>query len=217
MKLIQTSFFRALCSLVVGILLVQYRDQMLSWITIAVGALFFLSGIISIAVYLASIRNYKRALTQSNGETTADNTKPMLPFAGIGSLVLGAILAAMPSQFVDGVVYVLATILVIGAISQYVTLASASRMGRVSILYWILPTTILIIGLIALLKPELIQESALFIIGWTMIVYGIVECINGLKVLNLKRSLEKQQKALEQGEEKTPTGTNIEDEDDLQV
>ena len=44
MKVIQSSLFRALCAIIVGALLIQYREQTVTWITIAIGVLFFLSG-----------------------------------------------------------------------------------------------------------------------------------------------------------------------------
>ena len=48
MKVIHSSFFRAICAIIVGALLIQYREQTVTWITIAVGVLFFLSGVISV-------------------------------------------------------------------------------------------------------------------------------------------------------------------------
>ena len=57
MKVVHSSFFRALCAIIVGALLIQYREQMVTWITIAIGVLFFLSGVISIATYFSAKRN----------------------------------------------------------------------------------------------------------------------------------------------------------------
>ena len=56
MKVVHSSFFRAICAIIVGALLIQYREQTVTWITIAIGVLFFLSGIISLATYFSAKR-----------------------------------------------------------------------------------------------------------------------------------------------------------------
>ena len=53
MKAIQSSVFRALCAIVVGVLLIGYREETVRWITILTGVMFFLSGVISIVSYYA--------------------------------------------------------------------------------------------------------------------------------------------------------------------
>ena len=50
MKILQTSVFRAVCAVIIGALLVRYRDEMVTWLTISIGVLFALSGII-LSVY----------------------------------------------------------------------------------------------------------------------------------------------------------------------
>ena len=57
MKFLQSSVFRALCAMIVGVLLIEYREQMVTWLTIAIGVLFFLSGVISIVTYFSAKRN----------------------------------------------------------------------------------------------------------------------------------------------------------------
>ena len=48
MKILQSSVFRAICAIAIGILLIKYPDNTVTWITIAIGILFLLSGIISL-------------------------------------------------------------------------------------------------------------------------------------------------------------------------
>ena len=43
MKVVHSSLFRAVCAIIIGVLLIQYREQTVTWITIAIGVLFFLS------------------------------------------------------------------------------------------------------------------------------------------------------------------------------
>ena len=58
MKVLRSAIFRALCAIIVGVLLIQYREQTVTWITIAIGVLFFLSGIISLATYYGAKRHF---------------------------------------------------------------------------------------------------------------------------------------------------------------
>ena len=39
MKVLQSSLFRALCAIIVGVLLIKYREDTVTWITIAMGVL----------------------------------------------------------------------------------------------------------------------------------------------------------------------------------
>ena len=61
MKILQSSFFRGICAIIIGILLIEYREQTLEWITIAIGVLFFISGVVSLSEYFEQ-RNHQRSL-----------------------------------------------------------------------------------------------------------------------------------------------------------
>ncbi len=192
MKVIHSSLFRALCAIIVGCLLIEYREQTVTWITIAIGVLFFLSGIVSLATYYSAKRSANKAATTDTVLHDAEGRQltgisPNFPIVGLGSVILGAILALMPDTFISWLMFILAMLLIMGAVSQFVNLASARRMGRVGLIYWLLPCVILLVGLIALLRPSAIASSPLLIIGWAMMVYGVVECVNALKVSNNKR------------------------------
>ena len=115
MKVVHSSMFRALCAIIVGVLLIQYREQTVTWITIAIGVLFFLSGVISLASYYSA----KRAAEKMQGQVLYDsNGKPLMgivpkfPLVGVGSVVLGIILAAMPNMFISWLMFILSAILV---------------------------------------------------------------------------------------------------------
>jgi hypothetical protein len=51
MRIIQSSLFRAIVAIAVGVLLVKYREDTMKWLTIVIGLLFFLSGAITLIVY----------------------------------------------------------------------------------------------------------------------------------------------------------------------
>lgn len=190
MKVIHSSIFRAVCAIIVGVLLIQYREQTVTWITIAIGVLFFLSGVISLASYWAAKRNAEKMqgqiLSDSNGKPIM-GMMPKFPLVSVGSLILGLLLALMPQVFIAWLMFILAFILILGALTQLVNLASAAKMGRVGILFWLFPSALLLLGLLAIIKPSAIASAPLFIIGWGMLIYGVVELLNAFKISNNKR------------------------------
>lgn len=190
MKVIHSSIFRAVCAIIVGVLLIQYREQTVTWITIAIGVLFFLSGVISLASYWAAKRNAEKMqgqiLSDSNGKPIM-GMLPKFPLVSVGSLILGLLLTLMPQVFIAWLMFILAFILILGALTQFVNLASAAKMGRVGILFWLFPSALLLLGLLAIIKPSAIASAPLFIIGWGMLIYGVVELLNAFKVSNNKR------------------------------
>ena len=190
MKVIHSSIFRAVCAIIVGVLLIQYREQTVTWITIAIGVLFFLSGVISLASYWAAKRNAEKMqgqiLSDSNGKPIM-GMMPKFPLVSVGSLILGLLLALMPQVFIAWLMFILAFILILGALTQFVNLASAAKMGRVGFLFWLFPSALLLLGLLVIIKPSAIASAPLFIIGWGMLIYGVVELLNAFKVSNNKR------------------------------
>ena len=56
MEVLRSSLIRAVCSLIVGVLLIQYPDATVTWITVAIGSLFVLSGVISCVAYIVAVR-----------------------------------------------------------------------------------------------------------------------------------------------------------------
>lgn len=192
MKVFQSSIFRALCAIIVGALLVKYRDQAVTGMTIVVGILFFISGLVSCLTYLSA----KRKSTDNGGDVfdlydaqgrLIKQSKPNFPIVGIGSAILGAILALMPNTFVNGLTYVLGAIIILGAINQFYNLTIATRFAHIGFFWWVCPALLLVIGLIAIIKPALMATMPLLILGWCMMVYGVVEIINSLMIHHCRK------------------------------
>ena len=191
MKVFQSSVVRALCAIIVGALIVKYRELTVTWITIAIGVLFFLSGVFSCVTYFIA-RGKKNDIQVFDADgRLLTGMKPTFPIVGLGSLILGLILALMPNTFVQSLMYILAAILILGAISQMANLVAVSRMARIGFYYWIMPALTLLIGIVAIVSPSSIASAPLFVIGWSMIVYGIVELTNAIKLHQLRRSRER--------------------------
>lgn len=191
-KLVQSSLLRALCAIVVGALLVKYREQTVTWLTVLIGVMFFLSGVFSCVTYLIerSRKNSDVEVFDANGRRLTP-LRPVFPIVGLGSLLLGLILALMPSMFINSLMYMLSAILILGAVNQFANLIAATRVARIGFYFWIMPSLLLLVGLVAVISPQSIASAPLFVIGWAMMVYGIVDLVNVLKIYRMRRAMER--------------------------
>ena len=189
MKTIQSSVFRALCAIIVGVLLIEYREETVRWITILTGVIFFVSGVFSLVTYYAYRRHDDGTVAQAADGTPLRGYRPSFPIVGVGSVVLGAVLALMPTTFVVWITYIFATILILGAVNQMVALVQVRRIAQIGFYYWIAPTVVLLTGIVAVVYPEAIASAPLFIIGWCMLVYGATECVNAVKTYLVRRAV----------------------------
>ena len=127
MKILQSSIFHAICAIAIGILLIKFPDNTVTWITVAIGILFLLSGIISLVVYLNAkkhVSEYK--ITDAEGHVVAGE-KPTFPIIGVGSIILGFLLALTPNVFITALMYIIGGILVLAALVVWAVTAFRRR------------------------------------------------------------------------------------------
>lgn len=187
MKILQSSVFRALCAIVIGALLIKFPDNTVKGITVAIGVLFLLSGVISCVTYFTAKRHVSEyKIYDAEGNLVAGE-QPTFPIVGIGSTILGLILALTPTSFVSALMYVIGIILILGAINQFMNLVSARRYGHVSLWFWLMPSLILLTGIYVMAKPLAPLEMAKLVLGWCTLLYGVVELINALKFYRDKK------------------------------
>lgn len=199
MKVLQISAIRAIIVLVTGFLLVRYREETMTWMTITVGILFLLSGLVScIAYYFEKEKVAKKTATaeQQEGEQEEENLKsPSFPIAGVGSIALGIILAVMPNTFITWVVYILAALLILGAVNQFMNLARSRQYARVPVYMWLFPTVILAIAILLISKPIETAQLPLLVLGWAFMYYGVLEFILIIRMYLVRKSYEKAEEA----------------------
>ncbi len=194
MKIFQSSIFRAICAIIVGVLLIKYPQEGVTWLTITIGCLFLLSGIISLIAYWNAKKHAgDYTITDQQGRVIS-GTKPTFPIVGLGSVILGLTLALRPETFINGLMYILGAIMILGGINQLMALFSARRFASVSLGYWIGPSLVLLVGLFVIFKPMETAEMPLLILGWCSLVYGVTEMINSLKIYSIRKKVERQQK-----------------------
>lgn len=193
MKILRSSLFRAVCAIITGILLINNPDNTVRGITIAIGIMFLISGVISCATYISARKSPTNTeLYDSNGRLLLP-ARPPFPIVGIGSILLGLILAVIPDVFVTSLMYVLGALLILGAVNQFMTLSSVRRMFRVPIGLWICPSLVLLVGLFVMIKPMESAALPMIILGWCYLLYGVTEIINSLKIHLKRKEMEQQQ------------------------
>ena len=179
-----------------GILIVKFREDMVTWLTVGLGAIFFISGIISCISYYIQRKHVLKmraegiTLFDSEGKPVGQSM-PTFPIVGVGSLILGVILASMPETFLNWLTYIFAAIILLVSVYQIADLIVANRYGRVGWAYWVMPIIMLLAAVVALVNPESISSSPLFFLGWAMIISGAVMIVNGLKIYTVRRAAEK--------------------------
>ena len=199
MKVLQISAIRAIIVLVTGFLLVRYREETMTWMTITVGILFLLSGLVSCMVYYfekEKVAKKTAKAEQQEGEQEEENLKsPSFPIAGVGSIALGIILAVMPNTFITWVVYILAALLILGAVNQFMNLARSRQYARVPVYMWLFPTVILAIAILLISKPIETAQLPLLVLGWAFMYYGVLEFILIIRMYLVRKSYEKAEEA----------------------
>ena len=190
MKFFQSSIFRAVCAIVIGVLLVKFPQDGVTWLTMAIGALFLLSGVIALIAYWQAKRHAgEYTITDQQGRVVRGG-QPTFPIVGAGSVILGLVLTLSPNAFVHGLMYMLAAVLILGGVTQLMALVAARRLGSIPLGYWVMPSVILLTGLFVVLKPSESSELPLLVLGWCSILYGVVELVNALKIHSVRKNSE---------------------------
>ena len=201
MKVLQISAVRAIIVLVTGFLLVKYREDTMTWMTITVGVLFLISGLVACMLYYFEkekvAKNSAKAALQEGQQEEEDLKSPSFPIAGVGSIVLGIILAVMPNTFTTWMVYILSALLILGAVNQFMNLARSRQYARVPVYMWVFPTISMVVAILLISRP--IETDALFftlkVIGWAFMYYGVFEFVLIIRMYLVRKAYDKAEAA----------------------
>lgn len=201
MKVLQISAVRAIIVLVTGFLLVKYREDTMTWMTITVGVLFLISGLVACMLYYFEkekvAKKTVKAALQEGQQEEEDLKSPSFPIAGVGSIVLGIILAVMPNTFTTWMVYILSALLILGAVNQFMNLARSRQYARVPVYMWVFPTVSMVVAILLISRP--IETDALFftlkVIGWAFMYYGVLEFVLIIRMYLVRKAYDKAEAA----------------------
>lgn len=167
MKRLSYSFLRAICALVIGLILVLFPNEAGDYFVITIGVVFLIPSLISIVAYFTEKAGYR----------------PPFPLLAIGSLLFGLWLIIMPGFFADFLTYVLGFILTMGGVQQIASLMSARRWMPVPAGFYVVPVLILLAGLFSLFNPVGVRSTIFMVIGISAIVYACSELLNWVKFI----------------------------------
>ncbi len=210
MKLFQSSIFRAVCAIIVGILLIKFPKDGVTWLTVAIGVLFLISGIIAVIAYSNARKHAAEYTIIDKQGHIISGGQPTFPIVGAGSIILGLTLALTPGIFINGLMYILGAIMILGGLNLLISLISARRLGSISFGFWIAPSLILLTGLFVILKPMESAELPLLILGWCSLLYGVTELINAMKIHSIRKAANRQ--AEEMKKQKSPNEETMAEE-----
>ena len=172
----------------------------MTWMTITVGILFLLSGLVScIAYYFEKEKVAKTTAKaeQQEGQEEENLKSPSFPIAGVGSIALGIILAVMPNTFTTWMVYILSALLILGAVNQFMNLARSRQYARVPVYMWVFPTISMVVAILLISRP--IETDALFftlkVIGWAFMYYGVFEFVLIIRMYLVRKAYDKAEAA----------------------
>ncbi len=193
MKLLRISFIRIFAAIVAGILLLKYDDSVLKGLTIALGIMFLIAGLVSLIGWVNARRQKTEFRAYDNG-TEKDESQPMFPIVGLGSVLLGCILSLTDTDtYRIWAMYLIAAVIILGALNQIMNLVSARKMEPVDSWMWIPPCLIIVASAIAMLKGLVPPETTTTILGVTALVYAAVESFYSIKFYQIKRRYDKTQ------------------------
>lgn len=192
MKGISYSFLRAVCALVMGLLLVMFPEQAGNYLVITIGVVFMVPSLIGLIAYF----------------TQDAAVRCRFPVEGVGSLLFGLWLVIMPGFFANLLTFVLGFILLMGGIQQIASLMAARRWTVVPWGFYLLPVLILVAGLVALFNPMGVQRTTFLILGISSLLYALIELLNWFKFMRLRPK---------QGAENVASPTSIGDIEDAEI
>lgn len=170
-------------------MLIKNPDSTVKGITIAIGILFLVSGVISCVAYFNDrLHSAENEVYDADGKLLVGG-RPMFPIVGLGSVILGFVLALMPGAFVTSLMYVLGGIILLGALNQFMVLIQARKFATLPLWFWVCPTLVLLTGLFVMIKPMESASLPLLIIGWCLLFYGVTECINAFKIHQYRKKM----------------------------
>ena len=195
MKLLRISIIRTLAAVVAGVLLLKYDEGVLKGLTIALGVMFLIAGVVSLVGWLNSRRKKADFRVYDNGEEAAKaDAQSMFPIAGLGSLLLGGILSLTRSDdYLDWAMYLVGAVLVLGALNLLMNVLSARKMEPVGAWMWLAPCAVIVASVVAMVRGLVPPATTTAILGVTALAYAVVELCYSVVFTNIRRRYEKTQ------------------------
>lgn len=167
---------RAIASIIIGCLLMAYPEKVTDWLVILVGCLFLVPGIYSIVSYWTLRKE--------------DGIHMGLPIAGVGSTLLGIWMILDSTFFIKAFMMSIAILLIVVAVNRIINNVRARKYGvYVPWIFYVFPVLLMAVSGFVMSKPLEIAGIPFYILGISMIVYGIIELFNTIWLHNMIQKL----------------------------
>lgn len=192
MKTNRPTIILALCTILIGAILISFPANATRWLVTAIGALFLVPGIVSIISYIVHRQRIHSVIAQTQDGTK--NSRTSFPFIGIGSTLFGSVLLASPCSFLSALLYLLGAFLVLAGLTQIYRLLLLRKQYKLSAIPYIISSLVSIAGIVVIIlnhktgvpipnapTTEPHGELPSLIFGVTSIVYGLTEIVYAIQ------------------------------------
>ncbi|MDO5446509.1 MAG: DUF308 domain-containing protein [Prevotellaceae bacterium] len=223
MKAINSPLLRAVCTLIVGVLLIMFPNETRQGLIIAIGLLFIIPGLATVIVYHINKNNEVKALAEGTADTTPQESRPMFPLAGWGSLLLGISIILLRDRFIDYLHIILSTILILLAIASFITLIRTSKYWKIGFGNFVMPVVVFIVGALIIFNVlgNVEMPTIQLILGLAFAFYGLVEIYYAIRIMRgkyvYKKKVAAEQKAFEERKQIEDTLNDVQDELDAEA
>ena len=167
------SILRGLFAVAFGVLLVAWPLNTVGIIVKVVAAFLIAVGVISL--FLAA------KLKKSSGAI------PVVIFSSaVATLLFGTLVFLFPNFFVGFIAFLFGALILVAGLGQLANLYYSSKHAKLSGSYFIIPILITLCGIMLFFFPGVSSEALTKIFGYTAIVYGVSDIMQGWKLRDVK-------------------------------
>lgn len=190
---ITMAMLRGIAALLIGILLVFWSQNAVTYLIMAVGCLFLIPGLLSLLAYFRQ--------TSPEGNRSFGWSQVL----GIGSILFGLCLIVSPVFFEKSLMYALGIILSYAGLSEIIQLTVARQWTRVPVGFYVTPVLVMLVGIFILFNPIESANVPFIILGIGCMVYGLSDMVNVIKFRRRNSDVEEVQVVLDEPkEQETP-------------
>ena len=197
-----------------------YRNRFSGWIR-AISALvlgivmFFTGNSMTIIVYILSAFILASGIMSlvAGFKKENSNQKSLMLVNSAFNIILAVLMAIFAESLGNLFVGIIGFVLMVFGIFQLVALFSANRVMSVGIFAFVMPLLVLACGAFLLFKPAFVENIIAYIVGASLIVYGVSELVSSWK---MKKAIDESASTYPDGEFASDSGFDTADVKDVE-
>ena len=197
-----------------------YRNRFSGWIR-AISALvlgivmFFTGNSMTIIVYILSAFILASGIMSlvAGFKKENSNQKSLMLVNSAFNIILAVLMAIFAESLGNLFVGIIGFVLMVFGIFQLVALFSANRVMSVGVFAFVMPLLVLACGAFLLFKPAFVENIIAYIVGASLIVYGVSELVSSWK---MKKAIDESASTYPDGESASDSGFDTADVKDVE-